>query len=92
MAKEKNKWQKLKSVRRRKRVLITFEAIFAAIVIAIGVIWFVPPVKSAFLKGFSQTFIGREILKWFGPKIQLRNGFGTKVVGENSDGVRQVAK
>ncbi len=66
MAKEKNKWQKLKSVRRRKRVLITFEAIFAAIVIAIGVIWFVPPVKSAFLKGFSQTFIGREILKWFG--------------------------
>ena len=30
MAKEKNKWQKLKSVRRKKRILITFEAIFIA--------------------------------------------------------------
>ena len=66
MAKEKNKWQKLKSVRRKKRILITFEAIFAAIVILVGVIWFVPPVKSAFLKGFTQTWVGREIMKWFG--------------------------
>ena len=66
MAKEKNKWQKLKSVRRRKRILITFEALFAALIIAIGVIWFVPPVKSAFIKGLTQTYIGKQIMKWFG--------------------------
>ena len=66
MAKEKNRWQKLKSVRRRKRILITFEALFAALIIAIGVIWFVPPVKSAFIKGLTQTYIGKQIMKWFG--------------------------
>ncbi len=66
MATELTKWEKLKRVRRRKKILITFEAIFAAIVIAIGVIWFVPPVKSAFLKGFTQTYIGKQIMKWFG--------------------------
>ena len=42
--KEKTKWEKLKSVRRKKKILITFEAIFAALVIAVGIIWFVPPV------------------------------------------------
>ena len=56
--KEKTKWEKLKSVRRKKRILITFEAIFAALVIAVGIIWFVPPVKAAFIKGLSQTCIG----------------------------------
>lgn len=66
MAKDKNRWQKLKSVRRKKKILITFEALFAALIIAIGVIWFVPPVKSAFLKGFTQTCIGKQIMKWFG--------------------------
>lgn len=66
MAKEKSKWQKLKTVRRKKRILITFEALFAAFVIAAGVIWFVPPVKAAFIKGISQTCIGKEIMKWFG--------------------------
>lgn len=66
MAKEKNKWEKLKSVRRRKRILITFEALFAALVIMVGVIWFVPPVKAAFIKGISQTYIGKQIMKWFG--------------------------
>ena len=60
MAKEKNKWEKLKSVRRRKRILITFEALFAALVIMVGVIWFVPPVKAAFIKGISQTYIGKK--------------------------------
>ena len=48
MAKDNNKWQKLKSVRRKKKILITFEALFAAFIILVGVIWFVPPVKSAF--------------------------------------------
>ena len=66
MAKELTKWEKLKKVRRRKKILITFEAIFAAIVIAIGVIWFVPPVKNAFLRGFTHTYIGKQIMKWFG--------------------------
>lgn len=66
MAKESNKWQKLKSVRRKKKILITFEALFAAFIILVGVIWFVPPVKSAFIKGISQTYIGKQIMKWFG--------------------------
>ncbi|MCR5429695.1 MAG: LCP family protein [Eubacterium sp.] len=66
MAKELTKWEKLKKVRRRKKILITFEALFAAIVIMIAIIWFVPPVKSAFLKGFTQTYIGKQIMKWFG--------------------------
>ncbi|HAR91684.1 MAG TPA: hypothetical protein DCR28_01095 [Eubacterium sp.] len=64
--KEKTKWEKLKSVRRKKRILITFEALFAALIIAIGVIWFVPPVKAAFIKGISQTYIGKQLMKWFG--------------------------
>ena len=66
MAKEKSKWQKLKSVRRRKKILVTFEALFAALIIAAAVIWFVPPAKAAFIKGISQTCIGKQIMKWFG--------------------------
>ncbi len=66
MAKDQTKWEKLKKVRRRKRILITFEALFAAFIIAVAVIWFVPPVKSAFIKGISQTYIGKQIMKWFG--------------------------
>ena len=64
MAKELNKWEKLKKVRRKKKILITFEALFAAFVIMVAVIWFVPPVKSAFIKGISQTYIGKQIMKW----------------------------
>ena len=66
MAKEKTKWEKLKKVRRRKKILITFEALFAVLVISVAVIWFVPPVKSAFISGISRTYIGQQILKWFG--------------------------
>ncbi len=66
MAKELNRWEKLKKVRRKKKILITFEALFAAFVIMVAVIWFVPPVKSAFIKGITQTYIGRQIMKWFG--------------------------
>ncbi len=66
MAKELTKWDKLKKVRRKKRILVTFEAIFAALVIMVAVIWFVPPVKSAVIRGLTQTYIGKQIMKWFG--------------------------
>ena len=66
MAKELTKWEKLKKVRRKKRILVTFEALFAAFVIMVAVIWFVPPVKSAVIRGITQTYIGKQIMKWFG--------------------------
>lgn len=64
--KAKNPVQPLKKVKRLKKFVTVLEVIFGVAVLLLGIITFVPNVKSAIIKGIAGTGFGRTIIEWFG--------------------------
>lgn len=58
--------QRIKKLRRWKRVVVAFEALFASLLIAIAVIWFVPGLKMQVFKALAGTDFGKQIIRWIG--------------------------
>ncbi len=64
--KNKTPEKRLKSLKRLRRLVTVFEAIFGVLLILFAVVLFVPNVKAELIKGMASTGIGRSIIGWFG--------------------------
>lgn len=66
MSRQKTKTQQIKSVRRKKNVLIVVETLVAICIIAAGIIALVPSVRNSVIQVLADTALGRNVINYFG--------------------------
>ncbi len=74
----KSPQKRLKGVKRLKRLVTTLEVLFALLLIAVGIILYVPNVKAAVIKEVATTTIGKKIISWFGSEAYDNSIFDTE--------------
>lgn len=67
--------KKLKSIGRWKKFILTIEIIFGVLLLAAGIILFVPDAKSTLVKQMARTTVGQKIIGWFGSEAYSKGVF-----------------